>query len=44
VLPLGKEPLEDRIGGWVGTRASMDVVTKRKTPVPARNQNTQPRA
>jgi len=30
----GKKPL----GGWVGLRASLDVVTKRKIPAPTENQ------
>jgi hypothetical protein len=35
-LPPGKEPL---IGGWVGPRAVLDAVVKRKIPSPRRESN-----
>jgi len=35
-LPLGKEQLVSHwIGGWMGPRASLDMVAKRKNPFPA---------
>jgi len=36
----GKEPGIHWLGGWVGPRADLDAVSKRKTsfPVPARNR------
>jgi hypothetical protein len=32
--PPGKEPLAHMLGGWVGSRAGLDVVVKRKIPSP----------
>jgi hypothetical protein len=38
-LPLGKVPCTHRIGGWVGPRAFLDAVVKRKIPSPRRESN-----
>jgi hypothetical protein len=38
VLPPGKEPLVP-IGGWVGPRAVLDAVVKRKIPTSHRESN-----
>jgi hypothetical protein len=39
-LPPRKEPLlTNWIGGWVGTRAVLDAVVKRKIPSPRRESN-----
>jgi hypothetical protein len=39
-LPPGKEPAGTHwIGGWVGPRAVLDVVVKRKIPSPHRESN-----
>jgi hypothetical protein len=35
-LPHGKNPGTYLIGGWVGFRAVLDTVVKRKTPSPCR--------
>jgi hypothetical protein len=40
-LPPEKEPLVTHwIGGWVGPRAGLDAVMKRKIPNPCRDLNT----
>jgi hypothetical protein len=41
-LPPGKEPDTHRIGGWVGPRAILDAVVKRKIPSPTGNQTVEP--
>jgi hypothetical protein len=39
-LPAGKEPLVTHwIGGWVGPRAVLDAMMKRKIPIPRRESN-----
>jgi hypothetical protein len=38
-LPPGKEPMAHWIGGWVGPRAVLDMVVKRKIPSPRRESN-----
>jgi hypothetical protein len=39
-LPLGKEPLVPvELGGWMGPRAVLDAVVKRKIPSPRRESN-----
>jgi hypothetical protein len=39
-LPSGKEPPGTHwIGGWVGPRAVLDAVVKRKIPSPCRESN-----
>jgi len=35
--PWGKSPWNPMEGGWVGPRAALDVVAKRKIHTPARN-------
>jgi hypothetical protein len=37
--PQGKIPCYPRIGGWVGPRAVLDAVVKRKIPSPRRESN-----
>jgi hypothetical protein len=40
-LPPGKEPLVPIwVGGWVGPRAVLDAVVKRKIPSPRRESNS----
>jgi len=40
-LPLGKEPPDTHwIGGWVGPRAGLDVMVKRKISNPCQASNT----
>jgi len=38
LYPLRKSPRTHLIGGWVGPRAGLDAVVKRKLPVSAGNQ------
>jgi hypothetical protein len=38
-LPPEKEPVTHWIGGWVGLRAVLDGVVKRKIPSPRRESN-----
>jgi hypothetical protein len=38
-LPPGKDPGTHWIGGWVGPRAVLDPVVKRKIPNPSRESN-----
>jgi hypothetical protein len=38
-LPPGKEPGTHWIGGWVGPRAVLNTVVKRKIPGPRRESN-----
>jgi hypothetical protein len=38
-LPSGKNPGTHWIGGWVGPRAGLDAVVKRKIPSPSRDSN-----
>jgi hypothetical protein len=38
-LPPGKEPLVHWIGGWMGPRAVVDAVVKKKIPSPRRESN-----
>jgi hypothetical protein len=39
LYPQGKSPGIDWIGGWVGPRAVLDAVVKRKIPSPRRESN-----
>jgi hypothetical protein len=39
-LPQERAPCTHRIGGWVGPRAGMDTVPKRKIPNPRRDLNS----
>jgi len=39
-VPWGKRHSTHRIGGWVGPRAALDVVVKRKIPSPHQQLNS----
>jgi hypothetical protein len=41
-LPSGRSPGTHWIGGWVGPRAGLDAVVKRKIPTPYRDSNSPP--
>jgi hypothetical protein len=43
LYPQGKSPGNIWIGGWVGSRAVLDTVVKRKIPSPRRKSNPKPR-
>jgi hypothetical protein len=38
-LPPGKDPSYPLVGGWVGPKAVLDAVVKRKIPSPRRESN-----
>jgi hypothetical protein len=40
--PRERAPGTPRIGGWVGPRAGLDAVVKRKIPSPAGNRTLEP--